>query len=505
MKRGLPIIVLCCAVSFTGMAPSPLRAAPPAAAYVGSTACAPCHGKDHGRWQQTWHAAMHRELNPAIVTADFNNVEITYKDVEVEGPDRKKAKISPTIRLSREGDSYRFTLVDRDNPANNQTYEIAYVLGGNWNQHFEARVGGAYYPTPMRWVVEDGQWTSKPFNDMWWVADGTPDGRPKKPEEMPKAKTGDATCDGCHTTGFNVARDRESGRWAGQKRELGVGCESCHGPGSVHAATKRREDIVNPAALSASQQDQVCGQCHSRVTNRQEKDLAYPTGFMPGMSDLRQRVTFWTYSANPKNFWPNGFSSKNRQQYHDVQFTSHARAGVSCITCHDAHAETKGNAQLRQDKKKLCVQCHKASAALYQGSAEERAGVGCCDCHMARIANRSDPTPKRKQHWDVSSHTFAVVMPRTAEALKMKSSCDACHEGADKAAKGDQVVRRQIEIRNKIAEVEKAMAVFEKNGTKAHDARKLLAAVKEDRSFGAHNPHKAMQLLQDALKSVATE
>jgi predicted CXXCH cytochrome family protein len=319
---------------------------------------------------------------------------------------------------------------------------------------------------------------------------------------MPKTKTGDATCDGCHTTGFSVAKNKESGMWVGQKVELGIGCESCHGPGGIHATSKQKSDIVNPALLNAVQQDQLCGQCHSRITNKQEKELSFPQGFKPGNTDLAQRVTFWTYSANRKNFWSNGFASKNRQQYHDVQFSGHTKAGVTCITCHDTHSDRKGYAQVRGDKNSLCVQCHKTSSAFYAGSAMEKAGVGCTDCHMARIANRSDATQKSKDHWDVSSHTFAVVSPRMSDELKMKSSCDACHTGADKAAKGASVDQRQADIKTKIAEVEKAIASSGSNKD-TQNARNLLTIVKSDRSFGAHNPQKALSLLDDALKSLA--
>lgn len=471
------------------------------AAYVGSKTCGTCHKKDHRAWQETWHANMHRDFNPAIVAADFNNIEITYKDVEIDGPDKTKVKVSPTIKLNRDSDIFSVTLIDNDNPANNQTYTIAYVFGGNWNQHFEAQVGEAYYPTPMRWIVEDKQWTAKPFNDLWWIADGTPDGRPKKPEEMPKTKTGDATCDGCHTTGFTVNKDKDSGRWVGRKIELGIGCEACHGPGSIHANTKRKADIVNPNKLNASQQNQLCGQCHSRVTNKQEKDLSYPLGFVPGATDLEQRVTFWTHASNPKNFWANGFASKNRQQYHDVQLGSHTKAGVTCITCHDTHSSKKGYAQIRTEKNALCAQCHKASAAMYKDSTMAKAEIGCIDCHMAKIANRSDATAKNKNHWDVSSHTFAVILPPKADELKMRSSCDSCHEGADKTAKGSAMAQGQNGIKTKIAEVETAIAVSGK-GKNAKQASKLLAAVKDDHSLGAHNPQKALSLLDNALKIV---
>ncbi len=471
------------------------------ATYVGSAACATCHKEDHQAWKETWHANMHRDVSPAIVTADFNNVEIAYTDVEIDGPDKTKVKVSPTIKLNREGDVFTFTLIDKDNPANNQTYKIAYVFGGNWNQHFEAQVGDAYYPTPMRWIVEDKQWTVKPFNDLWWIADGTPDGRPKKPEEMPKTKTGDATCDGCHTTGFSVNKDKDSGRWAGRKIELGIGCEACHGPGSVHVKTKSKTDIVNPDKLNAIQQNQLCGQCHSRVTNKQEKELSYQLGFVPCAIDLEQRVNFWTHASNPKNFWANEFAGKNRQQYHDVQFGSHTKAGVTCITCHDTHSAKKGYAQLRAEKNALCVQCHKESAEMYKNSAMAKAETGCVDCHMARLANRSDATSKNKSHWDVSSHTFAVVMPQKADELKMRSSCDACHQGDERTANGSAMTQGQTEVKARITEVETAIAASGK-GKKAKKATKLLTAVKDDRSLGAHNPQKALSLLDEALKIV---
>lgn len=471
------------------------------AAYVGSKVCAGCHKKDYAAWKETWHANMHRDFSPEIVIADFHNVEIGYKEVEVDGPDKSKVKISPKIKVNRDGDIFSFTLVDQDNPGNNQTYKIAYVFGGNWNQHFEAQVGSVYYPTPMRWVVEDRQWITKPFNTLWWIADGTPDGRPRRPEEMPKNKTGDASCDGCHTTGYSVAKDKESGGWQGHKAELGIACEACHGPGSAHTNTKSKADIVNPAGLNAAQQNQVCGQCHSRVTNKQEKELSFPQGFRPGASDLDERVSFWTHASNPKNFWANDFASKNRQQYHDVQLAGHTKAGITCITCHDTHSTRKGYAQLRLEKNALCGQCHKENAAFYKNSAMARAGVGCTDCHMARIANRSGSTPKNKNHWDASSHTFAVVMPGKAEELKMKSSCDACHEGADKSAKGNALGKGQDEVKAKLAEVEAAISAT--SGKKAARAAKLLGQVKNDHSFGAHNPEKALTLLAEAGRIVA--
>jgi hypothetical protein len=71
---------------------------------------------------------MLRKLTPDIVVADFNNMELTYPDVEVLDDTRQKVKISPTIQLKRDGETYQLILLDKDNEANNQSYPLAYVL-----------------------------------------------------------------------------------------------------------------------------------------------------------------------------------------------------------------------------------------------------------------------------------------------------------------------------------------------------------------------------------------
>ena len=105
-----------------------------------------------------------------------------------------------------------------------------------------------------------------------------------------------------------------------------------------------------------------------------------------------------------------------------------------------------------------------------------KADTCCVDCHMARLANRSDATLKNKNHWDVSSHTFAVFMPQKADELKMRSSFDACHEGEERTAKGSAMTQGQTEVKAKIAELETAIAASG-NGKKAKKATKLLTAV----------------------------
>lgn len=312
-------------------------------------------------------------------------------------------------------------------------------------------------------------------------------------------QTSAAKCDGCHTTGVKAVKEQNIWKVPDKEKWLGISCERCHGPGSEHAELQTKESIVNPPRLNSVQQNQVCGQCHSRVTNKKDGDLAYPSDFQPGNTDLQDRVEFWTYSTRPANFWANGDASKNRQQYHDVNRTEHTREGISCITCHDSHSPAHAGESLRMASDGTCRQCHVASTTIYDGSPMAQAGVKCTDCHMAKLANRAGATKKAKEHWDVSAHTFDVVMPYIADSYKMRSSCDACHAGDGRAKYGSVTVEHQKEVQKKLDLLSNALSKKEK-GAPGLKEREALNTVLLDGSLGAHNHRKAMELLTNALQ-----
>lgn len=523
------------------------------ATFVGAETCRKCHAKQYEEWTRTWHSKMERWASPQTVVGDFNNVTWTFKNLKVDSTKGGNEKINASIKLWTDGKNYFFTALDKDNEKNNQTYQVVKALGGKWDQHYETHIGENFYPTPMRWSAIDKAWLTKGYRpDDWFVGDGTPDGVPRRPDQILKDRTdraAEAKCAMCHMTGYTPQFDETNKRWTavGPAVELGISCEKCHGPGSLHvkeiqdAETAGRKvppaKILHPLKdLNTLQQIQVCTQCHGRNTNKKDKRLAFQVGFLPGDTNIQDHVAFWSYSGDPnpqhfKYFWPNDWAKRNRQQWQDFQKSVHfTKAGLTCLTCHAFHGEWREN-QLRLSREKLCVQCHTAEGLpkrpnreMYDGSPMSKKGVTCVDCHMPKIGYRTNATAVNPHHWDTTSHTFMVATPELTLQYGVRNSCENCHTQGD--LKGTDLVlvpasanailkSRQAHIRGLVDKSQKAMREAEVALTSAKAAKGETAAIGTaegklarasanvnfvllDGSMGFHNLPKAEALLKEA-------
>ncbi len=507
--------------------------------YVGSNTCKGCHPNEYENWKNTWHALMEQWATPENVLGDFNNTEIVFKGLEVESLKGGKEKINATVRLSTDGKNFFFTLVDKDNKTNSQTYQVIKTLGGKWDQHYETKIGENYFPTPMRWAVGDKAWLTRGLSpENWFSGDGTPDGLPRKPEQLSPNRSAEAKCSGCHMTGYTPEYYKDAKRWKGTdvtspKPELGITCEKCHGPGSLHIASPiGGKNIIHPLKdLNRLQQMQLCGQCHGRNTNKKEKELAFPVGFLPGDTNLQDIIYFWSYSGTPDEdktgyFWRNDWAKRNRQQWQDFTKSTHfTKTNVTCITCHNPHKASYDN-QLRFARDKLCIECHTEQGIakspdkeMFEGSPMSKAGVTCVDCHMPKMGTRTTETPVTKQHWDVSSHTFIAATPALTLEYGMRNSCEACHtkgtlknttleltpEAANSILKSRQVeVNAKVDKAQKaISEAEEVLASASPEQAKAslYRAKSNVDFVLLDGSVGFHNYGKAISLLEEAISS----
>jgi predicted CXXCH cytochrome family protein len=221
--------------------------------------------------------------------------------------------------------------------------DIKYVLAGN--RKYQAYIDNNLKVMSHRWIVAEKKWAAEPD----------------------AGKDAATQCIGCHTTGYNPATK--------EFNQLGVGCEMCHGPGSVHAAKLGKEPMVKPEELDPQHRAMICGQCHS-VGQSKDGTCAFPVGFKPGGNLPDYFVDSGTQEA-----------VRNSQYTHLLQSPKHLGQGTICTTCHDPHGDTDQPHQLKKPITELCLSCHSDKVKDIASHAAEKqvqapADATCATCHM---------------------------------------------------------------------------------------------------------------------------
>ncbi len=236
--------------------------------------------------------------------------------------------------------------------------KVAYVLGKG--RHKQSYLDQELQVLPGTWSVDDKKWSAH------------------------EAVDGATECVGCHVTGYKP----EDKSW----KSIGVTCESCHGPGSIHKTAKtadRSTTIVRPQELDAARQGMICGRCHSKGRSIDGK-YAWAHDFRPGQ-DLAASFT----DAKPTEPGPN-------QQFSELmQSPKHWAAGVVCEKCHDPHGETGLQYQLRMPINETCLQCHKEKIVDLPTHTKDKgvtapADATCATCHMPDGQHTFDKTVAAK-------------------------------------------------------------------------------------------------------------
>ncbi len=349
--------------------------------YVGSETCRDCHPLIYQGWRSTLHPYTLRQATPETVLSEWKNTTLNFG--------KKK------IRLEIRGGNYWMVIERADQKAR---YRVDYVFGGNWKQiYLTVFPNGEIHILPLSWLVEDKKWE---LNKYW-------------PKVVYQYK-----CMGCHVTGLEIQQDEKGRLLRTEFRELGVGCEACHGPGDEHVkAPKERksETIVNPARIPyARMAAMVCGACHNRGETP-DGLYRYPVGFIPGGS------FDFNFIFKPL-IYPDGSSKANYQQYRDWLESGHYRAGVMCWDCHEVHGKGRANRfQTKLPGSNLCRSCHKVDNKGVHGLHSVN---NCVGCHMPLVGRRGISR-------DVHSHRFKVIYPswtlKIGSFEKQPNSCNACH------------------------------------------------------------------------------
>ena len=170
-------------------------------------------------------------------------------------------------------------------------------------------------------------------------------------------------CFACHSTG-----PLKLG--AGQTivpHELGVRCETCHGPAAEHAQDPGRQAPVNPGRYTAAAINALCGDCHRMPAGTQET------------TDLRDP---WNARHQPLTLAAS------------VCYRA-SNGRLSCLTCHSPHAAVD-HTPAHYDAK--CLGCHPAVKHV-----RAIAGTACSTCHM--------PPVRPQHHLEFANHRIGIYSP----------------------------------------------------------------------------------------------
>jgi predicted CXXCH cytochrome family protein len=405
------------------------------ATFVSAQACAGCHTAQFDAWKGSHHALAMQPATTTTVLGDFSDTKLEHFGV--------------TTTFYRDGEKF---MVRTDGPDGVlHDYPIAYTFGVYpLQQYLVAFPGGRLQALGIAWdsrpKEQRGQrWFHlypgqrlKPGDPLHWTG---------------RDQTWNYQCADCHSTdlkkNYNLAANNYSTSWT----NLDLGCEACHGPGSLHIAWAKahaegstypsgtgvsrmgltnclkstdigqwemnpetgiaRAPHLNPPPLAGegrvgvSNELETCAACHSRrklIANNPTPGAPYLDAYLPAL------LGSGLYHAD-------GQIDGEVYEYGSFLQSRMQAAGVTCANCHDPHS-----AKLRAEGNALCAQCHlpeKFDVAAHHHHRPGSTGAECVNCHM--------PTKNYMVIDARRDHSIRVPRPDLSVTLGTPNACNQCH------------------------------------------------------------------------------
>lgn len=330
----------------------------PDAKYVGSAVCAECHRANHQSYLHTEHSRALSVVDPAAEPPDsfFEHAASgrRYRIYRANGQLRHEETI-------RHGDE---VIARVDLP-------LRYLVGsGHFSRTYVVEIDSFLYESPVTWYASRGKWDMSPGYDQ----------ARHMGFERPIAES----CLYCHAGRVEPV---EGAAHRLHVLEQAIGCESCHGPGSVHRDRRKEQalaagaedlTIVNPARLPRTLQEDICSACHlsgAAAVLLRGRSIA---DFRPGtpLSDYR---IHYRVDGGGDEMMVVGHVEQMRQS------KCWQQSEMTCLTCHDPHAREKAK-DPAATYRAICMNCHeKKPCTLAPANRLQKDGTdNCSACHMPR-------------------------------------------------------------------------------------------------------------------------
>ena len=329
------------------------------ARYVGSEQCQTCHEDAHDTYRET---GMGRALDvldpdnePPDVVFDHPKSGRRYRVYRQDGQMRHQESLlsNPDVVLA--------------------DYAIRYVIGsGRHSRSYLLEIDGFMVESPVTWYTSSKAWGMSPGYDV--------------PSHQGFSRAVDAGCLFCHSGNSRAL----GGSFHRMKiHETWIGCERCHGPGSLHLERRSSEadssaagdgetdyTIVNPRHLDRKLSESICSQCHLQATAAVMARGRSMTDFRPGL---------------PLDF----FRSDYRLDEEASQMTvvghveqlrfsrCYQQSELTCTTCHNPHGLPKKLERVHYYRNK-CLSCHSEEKCSVDPDVRMRKSSdnNCMTCHM---------------------------------------------------------------------------------------------------------------------------
>lgn len=265
---------------------------------------------------------------------------------------------------------------------------VAYVIGSG--QHTNSHlldVNGYIHQAPITFYTQRNQWDLAPGFDNGFNS------RFSRIISM--------ECMSCH----NALPEHVPG--SENKYEavpLGISCERCHGPGSLHVQEKMagnlvdtalRADytIVNPGKLPTALQTDLCERCHLQGVTVLNSGSQF-SDFRPAMK-LSDVMHVFLPSADKDQFLMASHADRLRQS------ACYQTGELSCISCHNPHISVTIDQTVRFNN--TCKSCHTQGDDCTESlSIRQLQKDDCNSCHMPKSGSIDIP------HVSITDHNIQV-------------------------------------------------------------------------------------------------
>jgi hypothetical protein len=329
----------------------------PEAQYVGTARCAGCHPKNHQSYLLTAHSQSLSDVDPKSEPADGSFFHKpsgrSYRVYRQDGKLRHE-------EVMRSDDGKEISRID---------LPVRYLVGsGHFSRTYVVEVDGFLHESPITWYESKHDWGMSPGYD--------------NPRHVGFERPIIGACLSCHSGALDTSGTVNRIAVV----EKAIGCESCHGPGSLHAARHKDDKsaggdedltIVNPGKLSRPLLESVCGACHLNGPARTFVRGRSPSDFRPGMPLTDYRVDY-RFDRGSEEMTVVGHIEQLRRSV-----CYQKSEGLTCLTCHDPHAREKPKDRVAFYRKK-CLDCHAAGSCGEKEAERQKKGDNCAACHMPR-------------------------------------------------------------------------------------------------------------------------